>query len=154
MGFDQLMTFYNHFVVLRSRLVAICRNQSAGVVTFFIRVDADSTALTSIDRIIEFGGVVTENVEVKGSSSSIRKMTLNADIMKLQGVNRAAITADSTLRGTAAASPTETTFYHIGLFDTAGNTVSEQVDVVIEYQAVFLEPRDLSQSFRAVEQKR
>jgi hypothetical protein len=148
MGFDQMMSFYNHFVVIRSRMTVICRNTSAGVATAFLRVDGDSTALTSIDRIVEFGGVVTECLEAKGTSASMRKIGVSADIMKLQGVTRSAITSDPSLQGNAAASPVELTYYHLGMFDNSGTTVTGLFDVVIEYQAVFLEPRDLALSLR------
>lgn len=149
MGFDQMMVYYNHFCVTAARLRVIARNAGSTAPTVFIRVDADSTALTVIDRIVEFGGCVTESLESKGGYGANKEMALAVSIPRVQGVPLAAILADVNLRGTAAASPSEVSYFHIGLWDSAGNTSLAQFDVILEQEATFTEPRDISQSLKA-----
>jgi len=152
MGFDQLMVWYNHFCVIEANIRIVCKNTTGSPPTVCLRVDADSTPITVIDRIIEFGGCVTENLEVKGSYGANKVLKMSVDIAKLQGVSLATITADSTLRGNAAASPTEVTYFHITMWDTTAATGSMECDVVIEQLAIFSEPRDVTESFRKKEE--
>lgn len=146
MGFDQLMSFYNHFCVIRSRIHCIFKCNDVAGATACIRLDADSTPLTVIDRILEFGGLVTECLESKGTYGANKELTLVVDIPKIQGVPIKAILADVNLRGTAASSPSEVTYFHVALWNTSAASTAAFVDVILEQQAVFTEPRDLTTS--------
>jgi len=146
MGFDQLMLWYNHAFVVWSKITCVFKNTAATIPTVCIRMDADSGALTDYDRIKEFGGCVTETLEVKGSYGANKSLSLTADICKLQGVKRSNITSCTALSCTAAASPAEVSYYHVTMWDTTAASGSMQVDVVIEYIAQFCEPRDLNSS--------
>lgn len=146
MGFDQMMTLYNHFVVVRARVIVTFSSTAAAPLTVCIRQDADSSALTVADRIIEFGGCVKADLEFKGVSGSVRTLELALDVAKLQGVSALAITSDPSLQGTAAASPIEVTYFHIQSWNSQGITGSCAIDFILEQDAVFLEPRDLAQS--------
>jgi len=148
MGFDQLMTFYNHFVVRRARITLVIRNTSDSQPTVCVRVDADSTALTAIDRIVEFGGCETIVLDTKLSSNATKKLSLAVDIGKMQGVKPSALTADVNLRGTAAASPSEITYFHVTMWNTSGITGAATADVILEQVATFTEPRDLTASLK------
>lgn len=146
MGFDQMMVFYNHFCVLRSKITIVGRSTTSGPGTIALRQDADATVITDADRIMEFGGVISDVLEGKGVYGANKELSLGVSISRLQGVSNKAITADSTLRGSAAASPSEITYYHLCLWDRGGQTVTAQADVVIDYFAYFVEPRDFSTS--------
>ncbi len=147
MGFDQMIAFYNHFVVTKARLVVTFVNTGSSTgPTVCIRQDADSTVITNINQIKEFGGCVYEQLEAKGSYGQNKVLELSLDIAKLQGVNPQAIVANTALQGNAAASPTEVTFFHILLWDSTGTTSAVSAQFVLEQEAVFIEPRDLTQS--------
>lgn len=146
MGFDQLMSFYNHFHVVRARLIVIASNTSSAPLTVSIRQDADSTPITVADRIIEFGGLVKGDLEFKGVSGSIRSLELDLDFAKLQGVSRVALTANPSLGGSAAASPVEVTYFHIQAWNSQAVNGSCGIEWILEQEAVFSEPRDLTQS--------
>lgn len=146
MGFDQLMTWYNHFTVRSARITVLCKNTTTSVPTVCLRIDGDSTPITVIDRIVELGGCVFENLEIKGSYGANKQLSLHADIAKLQGVNPSTIMADANLRGTAAASPVEVTYFHITMWDTLGASGSMECDVILEQVATFFEPRDITES--------
>lgn len=146
MGTDPLFLWFNHAVVLRANIHVVFKNTTASTPTVCLRVDADSTPITVIDRIVEFGGCVTEVLEIKGDYGANKSLTLSADILRLQGVNKSAITADPSLRCSAAAAPTEVTYFHVTMWDTLGASGSATCDVIIEQTATFLEPRTLTQS--------
>jgi len=146
MGFDQLMTWYNHFTVVWAKITIVAKNSTGSAPTVCLRIDGDSTPITVIDRIVEIGGCVTENLEVKGSYGANKTLSLIANIPKLQGVNEAAVTANPSLQGNAAASPAEVSYFHITMWDTAGTTGSMEVDVILEQIAIFVEPRNLTES--------
>jgi len=146
MGFDQMMVFFNHFVVVWAKITIVAKNTTASAPTVCLRIDADSTPLTVIDRIVEIGGCVTEVLEAKGGYGADKTLVLVADIAKLQGVNRSAVTSDPSLQGSASASPAECSYFHITMWDTAGVTGSMACDVILEQVAVFAEPRNITES--------
>jgi hypothetical protein len=147
MGFDQLMVWYNHFTVVRSHIRAVFRHTTNVVnATACIRVDGDSTAITVVDQIVEIGGCVTEGLEASAGYGANKILSFHADIAKLQGVSLDAITSDPSLQGSAAASPAEITYFHVQLWNRSGTTSSALVDVILEQEAYFTEPRNLSES--------
>jgi hypothetical protein len=117
-----------------------------------LRQDADSTILTVPDQILEFGGCVTESLEGKGIYGQQKELSLDIDVARLQGQNIQAITADSNLRGTASASPSEVTYLHVMAWDNVyGATSTVVAEVVLEYEAIFYEPRNLVESLNSAD---
>jgi len=143
MGFDQVMSSYNHFAVLRARLnLTVSNTTNTTPVTVCIRQDANLTPLTVIEQIMEFGGLVTTRIDAFSNESA--RLTLEADFASLQGLSPSVYLADPSVRGTSAASPTENTYFHIAVWDTQATTSIVRVDWVLEQYSAFLEPRDLS----------
>lgn len=152
MGFDQMMAFYNHYCVTHCKLTARFGTAVGSYGTASIRVDADTTPLTDIERIMEFGGNVSVGLEAIGAFGANKVLEMSVDIAKLQGISPSALTADSTLRGTAAANPAEQSYFHIQLWNAAGVTVTANVYAVMEMRVVFMEPRDVALSRRKPEE--
>ncbi len=146
MGFDQVMVFYNHFVVLKSRLVCTFQNTANAPVFCQVRVDADSSAITTPSRLLEFGGAQVLVCEAKGVSGTTRTAEISVDIARLQGVSQAAITSDPSLQGSVAASPAEVSYYHISAWNDQSASGSVFVNFTVEYLALFAEPRNPTQS--------
>lgn len=148
MGFDQMMVFYNHFCVTHAKIKVVYHAAAANAAACVgaIRVDANSTAITSIDQIIEFGGLAMTTLEAKASFGSSKELELSVSVAKLQGLTESTMLADSALRGNAAASPTEITYFHIAIWDAGATTAAANIDIVMEQRAVFMEPRDITLS--------
>lgn len=145
MGLDQIMVNYNHFTVLKCKIIVVGTNNAAtGTAVLCVRQDADSTAITVIDRIVELGGCQMVSLGVLSQKSEA--LSLTVDIGKLQGVNRSAISADPSLQGSAAAAPSEITYLHVQAWNTAAISTTIQCDVILEMTAQFSEPRDATQS--------
>jgi hypothetical protein len=145
--FDQLMVAYNHFTVFKSKCTVTFRNASAACVVA-VRQDADNTVITNADQIMEMGGVVSENVEVKGTYGNAKTISLGLNIPKLWGMSRKQHLADSTQRGSASASPSEVTYYHLMAWDPGATTTTVTGYVVIDYLATFTEPRTQTESLK------
>jgi len=146
MGFDQMMLSYNHFCVLKARIKVTFKNYTSVSQTVAIRQDATSSPLTVINRILEFGGVVSTSLGQAGTFGSEQNLIMDVNIPRLQGVNETTALADPTLRGDAATSPTELTYFHLQAWDAAGNGANIQCQVMLEQLAMFTEPRDLIES--------
>lgn len=147
MGFDQMMAFYNHFCVTHARITVRFGSATGAAGTACVRVDAASTPVTNIEQIMEFGGNVTVNLETIGGFGANKEVTMLVSIAKLQGISEVALTADSTLRGDSATSPTELTYFHVQLWNAAGVTCTSNAYVILEQRVVFMEPRTAAESF-------
>jgi len=146
MGFDQMMVFYNHFCVTHARMICTFKNYTSNPCAVGVRIDGSSTAVTVIDRLIEIGGLNMAELEIGGSFGSNKALEASCNIAKLQGVSPSAITSDPNLRGDAATSPIEVTYFHISGWDPVGNTSTIQCSIVLEQRAVFMEPRSATES--------
>lgn len=147
MGFDQLMLSYNHYAVIKSKIFVTFRNDSsASQPTVLIGLHADATPITVPQRILEFGLCNSTTLEFKGVSGSTKSLEMSCDIKKFQGVQD--VTDDTELHGTAAANPAEQTYWHVQLWDSGGLSNTSRIDFVVEYEAWFLEPRELTESLR------
>jgi hypothetical protein len=146
MGFDQMMVFYNHFCVRKARIKCTFRSITGIQSTACIRIDASSTPLTVIDQIIEFGGLVMTELNRTDVFGSLKTLELSLDVANLQGLSPSALSADPSLRGSAAASPTEITYFHVAIWDSNAVTNTVLVDIVLEQLVEFMEPRDATES--------
>lgn len=142
MGFDEMMIYFNHYVVTHCRLTAVAKCVSTSKMTVCLRQDASSTPITVIDRIVEIGGGVLEYLEISTTALATKRMELSFDIAKIQGISRNALTADSSLRGTSAANPSELTYCHVQNWDANAQTGTVVFDIIMEFDAIFTEPRD------------
>lgn len=146
LGFDEMMLYYNHYTVQKCTVQCICKGVSSTKMTVGIRQDGSPTPITSIDRIVELGTGVVDYLELGSTSNATRRLALGFDIARIQGIRPAALTADTSLRGTSSANPTELTYCHVQVWDAAAQTGSVNVDVVMDFIAVFTEPRDATSS--------
>lgn len=144
MGFDQLMLSYNHYVVTGAHITCVFRNNSTTTPVVSISVAPSPTPITVVDQILEFGMLYRDTLENKAVSGSVKTLEAGCSIRKVQGVADVVDVTD--LQGSSAANPVEQTYFHVQTWDTAALNGSVLVDVIIEYNAIFTEPRVLSLS--------
>ena len=148
MGFDQMMIFYDHFVVTKSSLTATFINSATNTPSkVFIRVDGNNVTVPSTEDLSELGGNIYDILTVQGSTGAIKSLTMSVDIAKYHGQSITAMTAAESLIGSATSSPTDGIYFHISQFSPTGTTVSIGVQFVLEFEAIFFEPRTPSASF-------
>lgn len=147
MGFDQMMLSYNHYTVTNAAITCTMKNSLTSVPTVAIFVSPSATPITVIDTINEFGMLEQDVLESKGVYGSNKILKTKCSIRKVQGVKDVIDVTD--LSGTAAANPVEQTYFHVQCWDATATTGGANVDCVIEYTAIFSEPRVLSPSLVA-----
>jgi hypothetical protein len=144
MGFDQMMLSYNHYTVTSCVLTATFHNFAASTPVISVKVDAGSTPSTVVDTIMEFGLNTHSVLESKSTFGSVKVLTIPLSLRKFEGVKDVVDVTD--MQGTVAANPVEQAYFHIQCWDNAGVTTNVLVEYILEFRAVFLEPRVLTPS--------
>jgi hypothetical protein len=144
MGFDQLMLSYNHYTVTQARLICTFHNLAATSSVVSVKVDGGSTPITVVDQIVEWGLNTHSVLEAKSVSGSVKVVECKVNIARFEGVDDVMDVQE--LRGSVAANPAEQTYFHVQSWDNAGVTTNILVEIVLEYVAIFSEPRVLSES--------
>jgi len=153
MGFDTMMTYYEQYTVMRSKISVTFVNNGANVCRVGISLSPDTTAAVTGD-VVENGYVVMKTIDSAaglsgaGSGTRICELNLNCDCASYFGrKTQREMLDDTSLSGTAAANPSEQVYFNIltwdGYYGTGATTIA--CDVVLEYDAVFWEPRKVSQ---------
>jgi len=144
MGFDQLMLSYYHYQVTHCRLIATFHNLSTSTPVVCVRVDGNTTPITVVDTINEVGISNRSVLEAKGAQGSVKVVESKLTLARFEGSDDVLDVYET--RGSVAANPSEQTYYHVQCWDNAGVTTNVLVEIVMEFRAVFTEPRVLSAS--------
>lgn len=141
MGFDQMMTFYNHYTVVRSRIRVVVQTNSINLrVSAALSVSGASTVTTSVERLLESGNVTFQVLEYAGAMGGCCTLTRAVNAAKFQGIDD--VMDDPNMRGDSASNPAEQLYYHISVWNPASATaVSADLQAFIEYDCIFHEPR-------------
>jgi len=145
MGFDEAMKYYDQFTVLQSKITVRFVSESASVpMVCGVKLNDDTTNETNTSDIIE-NGLNRTNILVGtgGGPHQVKQIVLGCDVAKFFGRPKGRnIIDDPNLFGTAAASPTEEAYYQIFAYAAVNTTtVTCGFDVLLEYDAVFWEPK-------------
>lgn len=147
MGFDQMMLFYEHYTVTKAKITANFYNADPDdSVIVGILIAPDSTIETNFSRLCENGMYqkrwLSPNNGGDGNKTSI---TIMADISKING--KKDVKSEDDFRGDATVNPAEQTYFHLfGYNQVTLAVVNVSFEVLIEYSAVFTEPRKMIQS--------
>lgn len=150
MGFDTMMSYYEHYHVERCRWKAVFRNTGNDGGFCGARVDADVTPLSNYIQALENGRMVYDILDKTGTTYSWKQLQGEVNLLTLAGLTRTNFLADGNLRGTAAANPSEQTYLHFSLWNPLGSNAICDVSLTLEFLAVFTEPRPLTQSLTRV----
>jgi len=146
MSFDQLIGMYEHYTVTTGKITVNFSNESKTDGGFVgIGLFPDASVETVSTKLVENGMLRRSYIaQYTGDSKSAVQLTLPFNIAKLNS-RIPNIVGDDLYRGDSASNPTEQTYLHVFAYSpTAGFVV--RADVLIEYDAVFTEPRKLAQS--------
>uniref|UniRef100_UPI004048935F hypothetical protein n=1 Tax=Orrella sp. TaxID=1921583 RepID=UPI004048935F len=141
-GFDQLMTLYDHFTVISAKItVEAFNNNGVPVSLFCYTADNALTPDESITTLMERPGVSTVLLADNDAGPSVGRVEQYFSARDF--FRKKYIVGDALFRGDASTSPTEQAFFYVGI---APNSLTDDPSgvtcrVLIEYQAVFTEPR-------------
>jgi hypothetical protein len=150
MGFDQMMLLYNQYTVVASKMSLTIYNTTASVaVRAGVYLSPDASSITDPSRLIENGLITTKVIPAINVAGYIKEFQLDCDVVKFFGraKNVRELLDDGLLAGTSAVNPTEGVYYAVTAWDPFGaSNYSTFFDVIIEYDAIFWEPRKLTVS--------
>lgn len=146
LGFDQMMLVYNHYCVVRSRIIVTARNASSTLGAYIaVSQHAGTTPLTVDSRLIESGLIKYSYLSPKSSMGYTKILSERMDIAKFTGVDDALDVIE--LRGSVGANPAEGQYFDISAWNPDDATqVPIYLEVLIEFDAIFTEPQEITQS--------
>ncbi len=113
--------------------------------TVALAVSGSSTPLTTPSQIMENGRVALNWITGTGVANSHTMLQASCNLRTFQGVNN--VVDDPDMRGDSAANPAEQVYYLIYVWNPIDSTtVSASVQGIIEYDVVYTEPRNVTQS--------
>lgn len=152
-GFDQLMTQYNHFTVLKATFELENMNtQYADEMYYCCALTSDSGTLAAayaaggvnglreLPVVAQTLGVNTYGADVRGSQ---RKVKLHFDAAKYFGKKSWDIIGEDRFQGDVGADPPEQAFFGYALYSPVNATVAHNyaAKVTLTYFAVLTEPK-------------
>lgn len=147
-GFDQIMLSYEHYTVIRSRIVASYVNFTGSQPqNVALSHKAGSTPITIKEQLMEDGLMKTDKLLGALAYGSMGTLNMSANIAQFGGIVQLRDNPD--YKGTIAANPVEQQYFHVQLWSEDVVTTTCNVSVILEYEAVFTEPRTLTQSLQS-----
>jgi hypothetical protein len=155
LGFDTMMTYYEQYTVLSAKISVTFLNNGTNAIRAAVAITPDTTAPV-IGDIVENGLMRMTALDAPGYSTGagagirIKRLNLNCDVAAYFGRKTAReMLNDSTLQGTVAANPSEQVYFAISVWGGFfADNISSAFDVCLEYDAIFWEPRKVSQQLR------
>ena len=150
-GFDQWMSFYEHYIVLGSRIT--CTYQTTGlqpsdgngIVGIYLKAN-NAAQITTIPELIEQQNTVHKPIGPVGGYNSTVMLSKNYSAKRFLG--RASVMSDPDLKGDVSKNPDESAYYEIvcGPSNNGDNLGAVRVLIRIEYIVALIEPKPLPSS--------
>lgn len=144
--FDQMSGIYNHYTVVNSKIMVRVTPVIGGSVAFLFSLsqndDATQTANTMDATAEQSSGQVQSSAPGQATSLPVLRNSWNA-----RTVFGGDPLANDNLQGSVVSNPSELTVWSIGLqaFD-GSSTIAAYVEVMIQYDAVWDEIKDIASS--------
>lgn len=150
LGFDQMASMYDQYTVIGAKIHVVFQSKDTNNFQVCgISVNDDGALNTDLQNLIENGTMKYVMVPPKGAGGDgygrTYSLTYNVNPNKFLGYPKPM--SEDGLRGNNASNPDKGCFFHIHCGSTDGTDTSG-IDfmVVIDYQVVWTEPKDLAQS--------
>jgi hypothetical protein len=146
MGFDQMMVFYYHYTVLRAKITVNARSNSGTYGGFAaISRNGSTTGVTVPDDLVEAGNIEYRYTASTGQIPNHISMKMDMDVGKFAGIDD--LMDDDTYRGSSTANPADGEYFHLSFWSPFTTTAFTcNFDVLIEFEAIFTEPKKPSAS--------
>jgi len=150
LGFDTMMAYYEQYTVVSSKITIRACGNGTQAVNVGMCLAPDTTTLVVPD-VIENGLITATVLDGRanggyGTGIRIKELNLHCDVARYFGRKRAGMLDDVNLYGTVAANPVEQVYFVIGQwgFGSFSDNTNVSLDAVIEYDAIFWEPRKVA----------
>lgn len=142
MGFDQLMLAYVHYAVKKARISILAQNTSSGSVHSGLRIDSAAAPITGSNELVENGAITYDVLEAKNTIGSAKSYSIDVDVCKFLGIPSKDLTSQINLAGQINANPAELVYFHVMSWDPNGLSGGVTLDVTIDFEVIFFEPRE------------
>lgn len=141
MGFDQMIAFYNHYSVLRSRIRVLISNTSSVLTpSVSIVLSGSPNVTSSIEQLVENGDLTLCQLTYAGTFGSVARLSHSINCGTFQGVSNVMDVTD--MSGDAASNPAEQSFFHIAVWNPYSPAqVTLNFQVILEFDTMWHEPR-------------
>jgi hypothetical protein len=139
-GFDEMMKFYNHYTVVRSKCECVIQARNSESIRVALSLSGSTSYSTDYQNIMENGLLVSVPLTYVGAQGSITTLKTSCDLAKFQGMKF--VNDDSDMRGDSASNPAEQAYYQVSCWNALTATVPIILaDMYIEYDVLFTEPK-------------
>lgn len=149
MGFDQMMSLYEQYVVVRSHIKVCFVSTTAVMTRVAISLNPD-TSPPAIVPNVENGLMVMGFCEGKSEAGHhiMTELEMTCDVSRYFGKTRKELQNYTECVGDASANPTEQVYFAITAWALETNTYTLAADVLISYDIFYWEPRKETVSLR------
>lgn len=150
MPFDQLMLSFEHYCVTNARITVNFRNQdTAYPLCVGISASATPTISTDYTALVENGLMVRSRILPVNNGFEIQDtLRFNLNIAKFGSVDD--LLDNSLYHGSVSSNPSEQSYFQVSVWNPEDSTThSASIEVFVEYDAWFFEPRQNSSSLSA-----
>lgn len=143
--FDEIMANYNHYVVIGSKITAICANGQNDAVILGIQMNANGATVATFNDLCENRNSVYTWV---GEQNSTQLGRVRMKYSPKKFLSRSHPLSDPDLKGTLTTNPNENAFFSVcvAAHDPGVDIGNVVVRVIIDYIVVFIEPKTVAQS--------
>lgn len=154
MGFDTMMTYYEQFTVMASKITVCFVSNGNNAFRAGIALSPDTTGAVTGDvvengliKFVVLDSPYVPSISPGGGGARCKEVSLNCNCASYFGRKTLReMLNDTTLAGNAASNPTEQVYYDIVTWGAFYSDDTNCVfDVVIEYDVIFWEPRKVAQ---------
>lgn len=144
-GFDQVMPLYDHYTVIGSRAKVVASNFSAIAATkLILRLKDNVTTSTNISEVLENGMSRWTTLPPSGTGGSTRTLSINCNPSRFFGQP---VLKEDKYQGNVGSNPADQVYLHvINAPETSLDLDEVKFTIIIEYIAIFTEPKQLAQS--------
>lgn len=145
--FDQLIQFYNHFTVVKSKALATIMNSTGYRIRVVLNTYDGPSAATSkpMNTLIEHPGAAFAYLDPDNTGTGRANATLrkSCDVARFFGKSMNSLVDSALYRGSSTSDPTEQVYYTLTYAEDTGlvDPGPMQYQMLIEYDVIWTEPK-------------
>lgn len=137
--YDQMMTFYDHYAVTKSRItLRLSHDEQQPVSVAILLRDSPSSGTLSVQDILEYPK--RKILQMSPDGGSVRTLSYSCDVGKFLGRK---VMGDPELKGSAGTNPVEQVYFQVAIWKPDASAFAANIiaQVQIDYTSAFFEPK-------------
>lgn len=146
LGFDQMMTLYDHYQVLGVKYTITITHADGDCCVGMLFSDSQTPAYSGISTLQENPDYLYRYVSMDTANQMPIVITKKVGLARFFGVPKSGFNGETKYTGTSSSNPTETGACHVFVHGLNGATVTVRYSLRAEFIAKFTEPKTLGGS--------